>query len=227
MVPEQKILIAQACADTFSQPTVFNMPEEGEFTPSFTYEYSDIIGKISERLFAGFLKEALQRGHPELHTDGILHGYQVIGRGVISCVRSYNKFVRENDHIRNTSTLNGALKNPKSIEFFTDISKLPNKENREYETYFSLKSAASMGFDQYFIFDPEQNCFIPNKVLLQEARLAAVRKRIERLETDNPIEPHERCLATRYIPLVWIQTVDAFEAEGLLAPETSVTEVVR
>lgn len=213
--------LAQACVETFGRQSVFDMPAEGEFEQSFLYDFEDTAGKISERLYAAFIHQAEESGHHYLDTDGVLHGYKVIGSGIMNCVRSFNKYISDTESTPDEPTLVEALENPKTIEFFVDISKLPNNENSEFEMFFGLKGSSNYGYGGYFDYDPDLNCFLPNPSLLQEAKLAATRKRIERLENDKPIQQHERCVATRFIPLVWLETVEAYETEGLLTRDVT------
>lgn len=221
MTDDSRTAMARACAETFGQLTESTIPQEGEFIESSIYKYLDTASKITERLFAGFKLQAERIGHTDtLNWGGISHGYQVVGKGVINCASSYGKHcaIKAGSDYQRDELIN-ALMNPKTIEFFTDISQMSSKENREYEAFFGLKDSTNYGFVDYFIFDPELNCFLPNSVLLREAKLGAARNRISRAEEDNVVSVSERCVATRFIPMVWRQTVLAYDDEGIFIPD--------
>lgn len=202
--------------NVFAQDDILTEASPEVFEPSFIYGFMSEAEQLAERLAFGFKLRAEALGHADLPWSIIGHGYEVVARGIMKCKTAYSDHCDQSGKHFDAEELREALVHPRTVEFFVNISRMSNKVNKRFEGHFGLSSTTFAHQTKAFFYDQEDGCVLPNPVILALAERDAELARIERAVQGEPIRNSERCPATRFIPMVWAETVSIMQEEGLL-----------
>lgn len=197
-----KETVKSACTEVLSGDGAYTPAEIGE-----GYENMSEIEQVGIGMFEAFKKEAIDMGHSEMPWEIIQHGYWASARGIGACKIAYRRYCEETQSKYTSNVLHSALQNPKTVQFFTYIARMPDAENAVYEEWFDMRTTDRQMDGKQFIFDPELAAVLPNPIAKEYAE-------IERASMNSTQEG--ACPAVQFIPKVFQVLADECWHRGLL-----------
>lgn len=195
---------------------------DGQLTPDPYTEISDSyitpLEALSQRMYAAWVNEATIPEKNSLALGGIEHGFNVIGRGLQRCLEAYTASCSSTGEQGSDQDFIDALKDARTIKTFVWIASSGPYMHKPYEQWLGLNASRSVTTEEFMLVRDEDGAYFqPNGDILDvadsEARSYA---RSKDASTTMPRPQHEVCSARHYIPKVWLDMVDAAQAEGLL-----------
>lgn len=175
--------------------------------------------ELADQFFDQWLLSAEHEEAWQLGLEGIRQGFRVIGRGIERCKEAYEFYCNEHEEAYLEERLVAALNHPKTLQTFTWLASIGERDNAIYELWLGLKQNRTLK-DEFIYYDGpgESGWFIPNPehMTIAKADTRSMARRHHEA-VDIPVAPHKICSARHYIPKVWKDTVRAAQEHGLLS----------